>query len=87
MMVSGETRGNIEWLLEESPELFSKLAEMSSFYVCRPDERMKWRDEFGDIVGRYNMVAKAAGMPAVPPDELSLFAQEICKYFWNKHTR
>ncbi len=80
-------RGNIEWLLEDAPELFTPLAEQASRYVCHPRERMQWRDDFSDLVGRYNRVARDAGKETVQPTEMSLFAKEITEYLFTNRNK
>ncbi|MEM2916034.1 MAG: hypothetical protein QXT19_01615 [Candidatus Woesearchaeota archaeon] len=52
------TRGNIEWLLQEDPSLFSALAEKASQLIMHPEQRLQLRDEFSDLVERYNNIAK-----------------------------
>lgn len=81
------SRGNIEWLLEDAPALFTRLAEGASKLVCRPEQRTAQLPAFEALVSDYNRVAREAGKPVVAPDECYAFATEVCAYFFMNRSR
>ncbi len=82
------TKGDISWLVQEDPALFSQLAEKATHLVFSQSKNLGLRDDFKDLVDRYNLAAGKAGMPTyVAPAEIVDFAKAICTYFFMHRQR